>query len=342
MKAVLLCGQRFSNVPAGVEHFSELLVHAFPELEILSFDQVGKPLPRLLTEQFKSQAVAQCLQKNLSRLKPAVVFFNGMYGWALPKKPPYLKVGICHGTYASFARHALPLGLERLRSGLVYSWFEKKSLQNADGIISNSAFTKKILQQDYQLESKTVPFAIDFSVFKPQSMQKAREKTGLPLGKKIVLFVGRPDYSKGFDLTEKMARRNADWHFVSVTFPKAKSPFLDCRGPFDSKTLSLYYAAADAVFFPSRFESFGFVTLEALACNRPIVTTDFGIAQELKHPACIIAKNHSLSSFQNALEEALQKEFSFDFSLEDQFGIERFAKQFKETLEFFLNKNGGM
>ncbi len=337
-KILLLTGNPFSIIPAGVEHFSELLKKVFPNLELLAFDRLDQQTIPFLTEPFKAKAVCQHLLDHLDALQPETVLFNGLYGWSLPGKTSFSKIGICHGTYASFSSNAMPGGLDRMRIQWIYRWFEQKSFQNADGIISNSAFTKKILHQDYGLNSTVVPFAIDFSVFKPQPKKKARALLALPPEKKIVLFVGRPDYSKGFDLLEKMSQQNPAWHFVCVTFPSAHSKTMDCRGPFDSKTLSQYYAASDAVLFPSRFESFGFVTLEALACHRPIVTTNFGIARELKHSACIVVKNHSVSFFQKALEEALSKEFSFEYPLEKQFGIERFAKQFKETVESFLGQ----
>lgn len=337
-KIVLLTGNSFSRIPAGVEHFSELLKQVFPKLQIMAFDQLHQKTLPFLAEPLKARAVWQYLQNQLHSLNPEIVFFNGMYGFFLPPKTDFFKLGICHGTYSSFAAQAMPWGLDRLRTKFIYSWFERKSLQNAESIISNSEFTRDILKKDYSLNSRIVPFAIDFSVFKPQSREKARKETRLPLGKKIILFVGRPDYSKGFDMLEKLALKNPDWHFVAVTFPRAHSSSVDCRGPFDSKTISLYYAAADIVLFPSRFESFGFVTLEALACNRPVVTTNFGVAKQLNHPACVIAKEYSVSSLQDALDNALKKEFVFDGLLEKEFGIQRFAKQFKETVELFLNE----
>ncbi|MFH0955499.1 MAG: glycosyltransferase family 4 protein [Candidatus Micrarchaeota archaeon] len=337
MKAVLLTGNSFSKVPAGVEQFSESLKKIFPNLRIISFEETGQAALPILKEPSKAKAVADYLAKHLDQYDPDVVFFNASYGWALPAKTSYLKVGICHGTNVSFAKNAMVWGLDRLRIQLAYAWFEKKSLQNADLIVSNSEFTRKLLKKDYGLDSVHVPFAVDFSVFKPADQKKSRQQTGLPLDKKIVLFVGRPDYSKGFDVAEKLAKQNPDWHFVSVTFPKAQSDCIDCRGPFDSKTVAQYYAACDAVLFPSRFEGFGFVTLEALACNRPVVTTDFGVARELGHPACIKVPDFSVDSFQSGLSKALFGKFEFNESLEKEFGLSGFSKRFNAVVQKSLD-----
>lgn len=333
MNAVLLTGNSFSKVPAGVEQFSSTMQKIFPNLRIISFEETGQSTWPILKEPSKAKAVSDYLTKKQGRYTPDVVFFNGLYGWALPKKTSYQKIGICHGTYRSFAPAAMPLGLDRLRTGLAYAWFEKKSFQNADGIISNSVFTRQILKSDYGLDSTVVPFGIDFSIFKPLDKEKARRQIGLPLDKKIVLMVGRPDYTKGFDMTKRLAEKNTDWHFVSVTFPKAEFKFMDCRGPFDSKTLAVYYAACDVVLFPSRFESFGFVTLEALACNRPVVTTNFGVSRQLKHPACLVVTDFSVAAFEKALLTALSGEFEFNVPLEKEFGLSVFSNRFKTAVD---------
>src|SRR5262249_50285198 len=41
------------------------------------------------------------------------------------------------------------------------------------------------------------------------------------------------------------------------------------------------YRAANCVIFPTRYESFGYVTVEGLACGVPVVTTDIGWTREL-------------------------------------------------------------
>ena len=333
MNAILLTGQHFAGIPAGVERFSGLLKKAFPSLEILSFDTLFEKTPPFVAEPFKSWRLADALQKKPESFSPDIVFFNGMYGWALPKKTPFLKIGICHGTYHSFARHALPLGLEKIRTGLVFAWFEKKSFENADCVISNSSFTKKILQDDYGVKSVSLPFGIDFSVFKPADKTKAKQRAQIPPEKPLVLFVGRPDYTKGFDLFEQLARNNPQWHFLAVTFPKTKSRFVDCRGPFNSQELSLYYSAADAALLPSRFESFGFATLEALACHTPVVASNFGIARELAHPACRVVESLEADALQAALEATLGQPSRFPAWFEKKFSLERFSQDFRKRCE---------
>jgi D-inositol-3-phosphate glycosyltransferase len=48
-------------------------------------------------------------------------------------------------------------------------------------------------------------------------------------------------------------------------------------GRIDHKDLPLYYNAADVMVMPSYYESFGLVSLEALACGLPVVATPVGV-----------------------------------------------------------------
>ncbi len=47
-------------------------------------------------------------------------------------------------------------------------------------------------------------------------------------------------------------------------------------GPLPQEELPQYYAAADVCVLPSRYESFGIVALESLACGTPVVASRVG------------------------------------------------------------------
>ncbi|GAA0245002.1 glycosyltransferase family 1 protein [Halobacterium noricense] len=107
-----------------------------------------------------------------------------------------------------------------------------------------------------------------------------------------VLFVGRFVEAKGiFALVDAVTELPDDVHLrlvgrgdTAALKRRIKSRELDSKitieGAVSHDELPGYYAAADAFCLPSRYESFGMVNVEAMACGTPVVTTNLaGIAE---------------------------------------------------------------
>ncbi len=327
MTTVLLYGQPYSQKVGGAEQFTRLLEKIVPDLVPLYPDSNHFPL---LAEPMKAKGAAEKLERELSRLNPHTVIYSGMYGWALPRSTTYRKIAICHGTYSSFARAAMPWSLDRVRTEFVYTYFEKKSFANADVVVSNSTFTQDCLRADYGIESTPISLATDEKAFQKK---KWKGKKGLDLpDKPVILFVGRPDYYKGFDIVEGLARMHPEWHFVSLTSPRGESEVVDMRGPISFEEVVEYYHACDVVLFPSRFESFGYVTIEALMAHKPVVTTPFGIAKEINHPYCVVSPSFSLDDFSSSIVRALSLSKKISFAdIEKRFSLGRLQKELQEV-----------
>ncbi len=134
---------------------------------------------------------------------------------------------------------------------------------------------------------------IDPSVYDPSKDQLRRspgtaEKYGISADEKMILFVGRLNWVKGImNLVQAMP-------LVLREYPKAKLVILGtgdeennikhliarlglekhvvCRYEFVSEhERILHYAASDLCVFPSLYEPFGIVSLEAMAMEKPIV-----------------------------------------------------------------------
>jgi len=113
---------------------------------------------------------------------------------------------------------------------------------------------------------------------------------------KIVLFVGRLVYEKGASLLVEamphiLSRVNAKFVFVGEGYMKdqlrsrAQQLGLTEKAYFtgyvDEKTLRQLYRIADVCAFPSLYEPFGIVALEAMAARVPTVVADTGGLSEV-------------------------------------------------------------
>jgi D-inositol-3-phosphate glycosyltransferase len=149
----------------------------------------------------------------------------------------------------------------------------------------------------------TVPPGVDLTLFQPQNQAACRHALDLPRDRPIILFVGRVDPIKGIEtLLEVAALMAADvaesapplFLFIGGDLDDAGEPIGPLAGVRDAATalgvadrfhfvgsqpqneLPCFYGAADLVAVPSRYESFGLVAVEAMACGTPVVASRVG------------------------------------------------------------------
>lgn len=70
--------------------------------------------------------------------------------------------------------------------------------------------------------------------------------------------------------------------------------------------LKALYTAAEAVWFPSRYEGFGLPVLEAMACGAPVVTSNASSLPEIAGPAAILVDPGRAEAHLEALDGLLQ------------------------------------
>ena len=109
------------------------------------------------------------------------------------------------------------------------------------------------------------PVGVDTHRFKPIPRAEARAALGLDPDQPCVLFPADPNRpEKRFDRAQQLA---ADAKLLTL-------------GDVEPDRVPFYVNAANAVLVPSEREGFGLATLEALACNVPVLSTPTGIAPE--------------------------------------------------------------
>lgn len=139
--------------------------------------------------------------------------------------------------------------------------------------------------------------AVDTRLFDPQRRDDAlRTQWGLKPDQLAVIHVGRVAAEKNAALAVRAFRAlqadRPDARFIWVgegparaTLQQNNPDFIFC-GAQQGEMLARHYASADLFLFPSLTETFGNVTLEALASGVPIVAFDYAAAREHVNEDC--------------------------------------------------------
>jgi glycosyltransferase involved in cell wall biosynthesis len=125
---------------------------------------------------------------------------------------------------------------------------------------------------------KIVPNGVDLDRWSPRPKDEARVRLGLDVSVPLVVCVGRLSRQKGQDvLLAAWPSVAADLVLVGdgpdrAALEAVAPPRVTFAGRRDD--VADWYAAADVVAVPSRWEGMALAALEALACGRPVVGSD--------------------------------------------------------------------
>ena len=183
-------------------------------------------------------------------------------------------------------------------------------MRHADRIVAGSPLDKEQTVLLYDADPNKIEVispGVDLTRFYPRSQLAARERLGLDLERRLILFVGRIEPLKGIDtLLEAIARMDQDENcdlgceclsvaiiggdasvpmeemtaemrrLIALRDALGISKLVTFMGKRGQDTLPDYYCAADVLVMPSHYESFGMVALEAMACGTPVVASRVG------------------------------------------------------------------
>ena len=142
---------------------------------------------------------------------------------------------------------------------------------------------------------KSIPNCIDSTMFKPLDKMECRKKFGLPIDKKIVLFVAQNvnDERKGIKyLNEATALLDES---VMMVAPGREIPYIN-----NVNDMVMLYVAADVFVTPSLQDNLPNTIMEAMACGTPCVGFDVGgIPEMIDHK-----ENGYLARFKSSQELA--------------------------------------
>lgn len=135
-----------------------------------------------------------------------------------------------------------------------------------------------------------IPYGIDAKFFSPtQEKDDIASKIRERYGERIVLFVGVLRYYKGIDLLIDAMKyvdgrliivgRGPEWNALQRKVVEMNiSKKIIFENAVSNFNLLSYYRASDVFVLPSiyRSEAFGIVLLEAMACGKPVISTELG------------------------------------------------------------------
>lgn len=166
-------------------------------------------------------------------------------------------------------------GLRRLYQRLLIHRYMARTYALADRIVAVSHHCADAMRDDLHRPIDVIHNWIDPDAF---SVAAAPPREG-PFR---LLFIGNPSPWKGSDILAPLARRLGSQFTIDAMGGLRKTFVTEASGPLNLRAMPSRatgdmpgaYAAADAVLVMSRYESFGYVALEAMASGRPVAGFD--------------------------------------------------------------------
>jgi len=250
----------------------------------------GAALPKYPGLRFGFPAGGLLYRRFTARRPDAVyVATEGPLGWSAVRAARRLGIPVATGFHTRFDAYAGAYGLGLLES-VVRHWLRR--LHNAAGATCvPTAELRDWLEQRGFRRVRVLARGVDTALFDPARRDAAlRARWGLPADGTAIIHVGRIAAEKNLELAIEAFRhieqRSRGARFIWVGGgPQAERlrrahPDFIYAGLRLGEDLAAHFASADLFLFPSLTETFGNVTLEAMASGVPTVAFSYGAARE--------------------------------------------------------------
>ncbi|MBO9883408.1 glycosyltransferase family 1 protein [Xanthomonas sp. D-109] len=248
---------------------------ALPRYPGLKF---GLPAPRRLTRLWQAAP-------------PDAVYIatEGPLGWSALRSARRLGIPIATGFHTRFDEYLPQYGAAWLQSTAL-RWMRRFHNQAQATLVPTRELRDFLATQGFE-RVRLLARAVDSKQFEPQRRdQQLRAQWGLQDDDCAVLYVGRIASEKNLPLAVRAFRQLQQLRprarFVWVgdgplreRLAQENPDFIFC-GVQRGDALARHFASGDLFLFPSRSETFGNVTLEAMASGVATVAFDYGAARE--------------------------------------------------------------
>jgi glycosyltransferase involved in cell wall biosynthesis len=239
------------------------------------------------------------------------------------------------------------------------SWFHKQSvkyaLKKTSSIIAVSNSLKVEINSLCKRQINVIHNIVDVNKF---NLTGPKTRSVLNIG----FLGGLGNNNKGLDLLLKSAalleKQSFMLHiggagsYLEVYIKMAKDTGIEasCRfyGDIARSKISEFYSRLDVFVLPSRYETFGIVLIEAMACGIPVIATKCGGPQEIVTPSTgILIEKENVEELTNAINYISANLSLYNAAFirkyaEDNFGeqvfIEKISVLYKEVVTKYSNE----
>lgn len=250
----------------------------------------GAPLPRYPGLRFGMPATRR-LAAYWQKTRPDAIYVatEGPLGWSALRAARKLGIPASTGFHTRFDEYMRDYGAAFLAQTAL-RWM-RRFHNGADATLVPTRELQAFLQESGFNDVVLLPRAVDTKLFDPVRRDHAlRAQWGVGDDGLVAIHVGRIAPEKNLDLAvrafRELQKSRPDARFVWVGDGPARAKlqqdhpdFIFC-GVQRDEVLARYFASGDLFVFPSRSETFGNVTLEAMASGVPTVAFDYGAARQ--------------------------------------------------------------
>jgi glycosyltransferase involved in cell wall biosynthesis len=249
----------------------------------------GLPIPGYRGLHF-GLPVGRRLQRQWESSRPDIIYVatEGPLGISAVRQANKLQIPVISGFHTNFHSYTRHYHLGFLKK-IILSHLRK---------FHNRTNATLVPSEDLQLDLQQAGFdnveilarGVDCRLFSPEKRDEAiRRDWGVATDVPVVLYVGRLATEKNMDLFIRtyraMQEQRNDLRCVMVGDGplyrrlQTDNPDIIFCGMHTGESLAAHYASADIFLFPSETETFGNVTMEAMASGLVVVAYDYAAAQ---------------------------------------------------------------
>lgn len=251
---------------------------------------------------------------------PDIVYVatEGMLGASAVAQARYMAVPVISAFHTNFHRYSGYYGMGWIHTA-VMMWMRRFHNRTDATLVPSRAMVKELTAEGID-RVEWLPHGVDCEHFTPNLRSQHLRRAWASHDEIVLLYVGRLAAEKNLRVALEAAEvaRKGGFNIRMVVVGEGPLrqeletlyPHAVFTGVKTGDELARHYASADVFLMPSQTETFGLVTLEAMASGLPVVAYNMAAAGECVRPGVdgYLAANESPEAFYEALQALLMSD----------------------------------